>query len=345
MSSEKTHSSDFIFLSGKHNRITDITGITVGHAHDPHIASGVTVLLFKEPATASIAIIGGGPANRDTACLEPDTAVSAIDAIVLSGGSGFGLDAASGAQAWLREQNRGLLVGNVKVPIVPQAILFDLLNGGNKEWGRYPPYRELAYEAISHCQQDFSLGSVGAGFGATTVNLKGGIGSASIISPSGFTVAAIAAVNSLSSATMGQGPHFWAAPYEIDNEFGGLGWPPQPSAEFQNLTWKGRSTFATTIAVVATDAFLSKSQTKRLALAAQGGLTKALRLAHGYMDGDTVFSVATNQKPLTDEANHMTELGALASDCLARAIARGVYEASSLPFPESPRSWRETFMP
>ena len=330
------------FSPGPYNQITDVNGLTIGEAHDEKTATGVTVFLFEEPATASVCFAGGGPANRDTACLEPDAAVETIDALVLSGGSGFGLDAASGVQAWLRENNRGLPVGPVKVPIVPQAIIFDLLNGGNKEWGRFPPYRELAYEAACRTGRTVTQGSAGAGFGATTVNFKGGSGSTSIRTPSGFTIGAYAVVNSLSSAVIGNGPYFWAAPYELNGEFGGLGMPASFEPDDIKIDWKGKS-FATTIAVLATDARLTKAQAKRLSIAAQGGLAKALRLSHGFMDGDTLFFISTGKKNLTDIAHQMTELGSLASDCLARSVARGVFEASSLPFQDAQKSWKDVF--
>ncbi len=325
------------------NLITDIPGLTVGNAHDERLASGVTVVLFDAPATASVVTVGGAPAGRDTGCLEPDAMVQQVDALVLSGGSGFGLDAASGVQAWLREHGKGFAVGPATIPIVPQAILFDLLNGGDKNWNRFPPYRDLAYAAATQAGKRFALGTAGAGYGALTVDLKGGLGSASAITPSGFTVGALAAVNSVSSALIGDGPHFWAAIVEEGDEFGGLGLPQKISAGMRRLVWKGGPQPATTIAIVATDAQLTKPQAKRLSLAAQGGLAKALRIAHGFTDGDTVFAAATGRKPLTDITNQMTEIGAVASDCLARAVTRGVYEATALPFTGALPGWRERF--
>ncbi|MEX1083568.1 MAG: P1 family peptidase, partial [Xanthobacteraceae bacterium] len=155
------------------NLITDVSGVRVGHAGDAKLGSGVTIVLFDEPAVAGFDLRGGGPGTRETALLDPAQTVGGIDAIALSGGSAFGLDAASGAQAWLREQGRGFAVRTARVPIVPGAILFDLLNDGDKDWGRYPPYRDLGYAATAAAKVDFALGSVGAGLGATTVNLKG----------------------------------------------------------------------------------------------------------------------------------------------------------------------------
>src|SRR6476660_6537251 len=196
------------------NLITDIPGLAVGHAEDAALGSGSTVVVFDAPVVASVDVRGGGPGTRESALLDPAMTVERIDAIVLSGGSAFGLDAASGAQAWLREQGRGFQVREARVPIVPAAILFDLLSGGDKNWGRYPPYRELGYAATTAAATDFALGSVGAGMGANTADLKGGIGSASAQPRDGITVGALAVVNAAGSAVIGGGPHFWAAPYE-----------------------------------------------------------------------------------------------------------------------------------
>ena len=206
------------------NLITDIPGVRVGQTGDARLASGVTVVVFDEPAVASIDIRGGGPGTRETALLDPAQTVEGVDAIVLAGGSAFGLDAASGVQAFMREQGRGFPVRAARVPIVPAAILFDLLSGGDKDWGRFPPYRELGYEAAAKATLDIALGSAGAGLGATTVNFKGGVGSASAMTQ-GLTVGAIVAVNAAGSVTIGDGPWFWAAPFERDGEYGGCGFP------------------------------------------------------------------------------------------------------------------------
>ena len=337
---------------GPLNLLTDVAGLRVGQAHDERLASGVTVVLFDEPAVAGVAIVGGAPAGRDQECLEPHRTVAGIDALVLSGGSGFGLDAASGAQAWLRERGRGLPVRDIRVPIVPSAILFDLLNGGDKGWGRYPPYRELAYAACEAIgvpgptgavDRNFALGTVGAGYGATTVDLKGGLGSASVVTTAGHTVGAIAAVNALGSAVIDGGPHFWAAPFEFDREFGGLGWPDRPAGRPPNLRWKGGPAPATTLAIVATDAALDKGQAKAVALAASTGLAKSLRLSQAAMDGDTVFAASTGQRTLSADSGDLIELMALASDCLARAVARGIYAARRLPFQGSLDDWQNTY--
>jgi L-aminopeptidase/D-esterase-like protein len=325
------------------NLITDVAGILVGSAHDARLASGVTIVLFEEPMVVSVSVSGGAPAGRDLECLAPEARVERIDAITLSGGSAFGLDAASGAQAWLRDHGRGLAVREARVPIVPQAICFDLLNGGDKNWDRYPPYRELAYAACESARSELMLGSAGAGFGATTVNLKGGQGSASTRTRSGHVVAALAVVNAIGSAVIGEGPHFWAAPFEEGDDFGGLGSPSHLEAKDRALAWKGGLEPATTIAVVATDAVLTKAEAKRLAIIAQGGLSKGLRLAHAIFDGDIVFAAASGRRPLQDPDRDLVEIGARASDCLARAVARGVYEATALPFQDALPAWRDKF--
>lgn len=313
------------------NLLTDIPGLSVGHAQDMRLLSGVTAVLFDRPAVCGVSILGGAPAGRDQECLAPDRMVEGVDAIVLSGGSGFGLDAAGGLQAWLREHGRGYPVGHVKVPIVPQAICFDLLNGGDKDWGRYSPYRELGYEAGRVASGGvFPLGSVGAGLGATTVNFKGGLGSASARLHDGSIVAALMVVNSLGSATVGDGPHFWAAPFEEKDEFGGFGPAPAIGPEQRRLRWKGGPAApppATTIGLVATDAPLTKASATRLAQAAHDGFARALRLTHAPADGDTLFAASTGTGGTLDLAE-LTELCATAADCVARAIARAVFSAT-----------------
>ena len=325
------------------NTITDVQGILIGQAHDARIATGVTVAIFDRPAFASVAILGGAPGVRDTALLEPEMTVEAVDAIVLSGGSAFGLDAAGGVMAVLAEQGRGHRVRSVTVPIVPQAILFDLLNGGDKNWGRNPPYFNLGCQAAELASATVALGTVGAGFGATTANLKGGIGSASTVTPSGFTVGAIVAVNAVGTATIGDGPHFWAGAYENAGEFGSKGWPSPlpPNALVHRL--KGGPQENTTIAIIATDAILTKSQAKRVALAAHDGLAHALRPAHTPFDGDIVFAASTGRLPLQDDAASLAEIAMAATEALARAIARGIYEARALPFGDAMPAWKDKF--
>jgi D-aminopeptidase len=325
------------------NLITDVSGIRVGHAIDEKLGSGATVVVFDRPATASIDIRGGGPGTRESALLDPAQTVEGIDAIVLSGGSAFGLDAASGAQAYLREQGRGFAVREARVPIVPAAILFDLLSGGDKNWGRYPPYRELGYEAARSAGADFALGSAGAGLGATTVNLKGGIGSASAATSGGITVGMLVVVNAAGSVTVGDRAQFWAAPFERGREFGGRGFPDPLTADDLAFRSKGAPGQNTTLAVVATDAKLSKPQCHRLAVMAQTGLARAIYPVHTPLDGDVVFAAATGEKPLSDPIYGLSELGTLAAAVLARATARGVYEATALPFPGALPGWKDKF--
>src|SRR3954452_20926700 len=257
------------FMSAR-NLLTDIAGVSVGHADDAALASGVTAILFDRPAVASVDVRGGGPGTRDETLLDPVSTVEAIDAITLSGGSALGLDAGGGVQAWLAERGRGFRIRGAAIPIVPGAICFDLLNGGNKAWGRFSPYRDLGYAAADAAGEDFALGSVSAGLGATTANFKGGLGSASAQTPGGITVAAIAVVNAVGAVTVGDGPWFWAAPFEVGSEFGGRGLPAPFTPDMLAMRIKGGSAATamenTSLAVVVTDAVLSKAQAKRLAM-------------------------------------------------------------------------------
>ena len=325
------------------NLITDVAGVRVGHAGDMALGSGVTAIVFDKPAVGSVDIRGGGPGTRETAMLDPAYTVDNIDAVVLSGGSAYGLDAGAGAQAYLRERGRGFRVRDALVPIVPGAILFDLLAGGNKNWGRYPPYRELGYEAAKRARADFELGTVGAGTGATTRTLKGGVGSASAMTRTGFTVGAIAATNAAGNVTIGNGPHFWAAPYEQRKEFGGIGWPAKMPANALAFRSKGQVRENTTLALVVTDALLTKSQAKRLAIMAQDGMSRAIYPVHTPLDGDIVFSMSVGKKRLPDPIYALSELGTVAANVLARVIARGVYEATALPFRGALPSWQDKF--
>lgn len=323
------------------NLITDISGISIGHATDLGLGSGVTAIVFDKPATASGTVLGGAPGGRDTALLDPSMMVEQVDAFVLSGGSAFGLDAAGGVQAGLRADGRGFEVGNVRVPIVPQAILMDLLNGGNKDWGLQSPYRDMGYEAYKAARPGtFELGTVGAGTGATTATFKGGLGSASATSRGGFTIGAIVAVNALGSVVVGEGPHFWAAPFERDGEFGGLGLPAAFSETDAAMRIKGLNLTSTTIGMVATDAALTKAQVHRLSIMAHDGFARAILPAHLPADGDTIFSAATGEKPLTSPGDYM-ELCHLATLVMARAVARGIHAATALPQPGAQPAWRD----
>ncbi|SHM73220.1 P1 family peptidase [Bradyrhizobium lablabi] len=328
------------------NLLTDIAGVRVGHADDAAIASGVTAIIFDAPAVASIDVRGGGPGTREESVLHLEGTVDAIDAITLSGGSALGLDAAGGVQAWLAEQGRGLRIRDAVVPIVPGAICFDLLNGGNKAWGRFPPYRDLGYAAARAASSDFALGSVGAGLGATTANFKGGLGSASARTEAGVGVGALAVVNAVGSVTVGDGPWFWAAPFEVGHEFGGRGLPPSFNPDMLKARLKGgpeaNAAENTTLVVVVTDAVLTKPQARRLAMIAQTGMARAIYPVHAPLDGDVVFAAATGQKPI-DPLFGLTELGMVAANTVARAIARGVHAATALPFLGALPAWGNRF--
>jgi len=325
------------------NRITDIPGVLVGAAHDASIATGVSVVVFEEPAIAAIAVHGGAPGLRDCAMLEPEMTVERVDALALSGGSAFGLDAMGGVMACLLQAGRGFAVREARVPIVPGAILFDLLNGGDKAWGRRPPYWELGFEAAANAAREFALGTAGAGYGATTYDLKGGLGSASAVTARGFLVGALVAVNAVGRATRGSGPHFWAAPFERGKEFGGLGEAEKAPADALALKLKGDAPANTTLAIVVTDARLSKAQMKRVAIMAQDGLALALRPAHAPMDGDVVFAATTARAAAAPDLRDLAEIGMLAGECVARSIARGVFEATPLANSVAPTSWRKRY--
>ncbi|PZO80463.1 MAG: peptidase T4 [Mesorhizobium amorphae] len=317
---------------GPRNALTDVAGLRVGNAQDARLRSGVSVVLCEEPAIAGVQVLGGAPGTRETDLLAPHNTVQAVNAVVLSGGSAFGLDAGSGVQAALREDGIGFAVRDHRVPIVPGAILFDLTNGGDKAWGRYPPYRELGYEATRNATAEFAIGTAGAGFGALTAGLKGGLGTASTVLDSGFTVAALVAVNAFGSATVGRTPHFWAASFEEDSEFGGLGLPPVWPEDARLPRFKFREepnpVASTTIAVIATDAKLTKAEAKRLAVAAHDGFVRALWPTHTQADGDLVFALATGRADAAPDPLAMLELHAFAGTTMARAIARGVFAAT-----------------
>lgn len=328
---------------GARNLITDVEGLLVGNAGDARIRTGVTVLTAEAPFTAAVHVMGGAPGTRETDLLAPENLVGAVDALVLAGGSALGLAAASGVADALRARGRGFAVGDQRVPIVPAAILFDLLNGGAKDWAENP-YPALGRAALAAAGRDFALGSAGAGLGATVAGLKGGLGSASLVLPSGVTVGALVAVNALGSPVADARGRFWAAPFEFDAEFGGLGLPepPDPSRLPPLKSHAPEAGANTTIAIVATDARLTKAEARRLATAAHDGMARALVPSHTPFDGDLVFAAATGARALTDPAGDLLLLGHAAASCLARAIARGVFAASPAPG-DSPPAWRQRF--
>ncbi len=312
---------------GPRNLITDVDGLLVGHSSDPRIKTGVTVLTADRPFTCGVHVMGGAPGTRETDLLAPDKLVEQVDALVLSGGSAFGLGAADGVMEGLRAKGRGFAVGPHRVPIVPAAILFDLTNGGAKDWTT-SPYPALGRAALDAAGTKVELGTAGAGTGATTVNLKGGIGSASVVLASGHRVGALVAVNALGAATVGDSRHFWAAPWELDGEFGNLGPAPRyPSA----VRTKIDSHRNTTIGIVATDAILTQAQCTRLATAAHDGYARAIVPSHTPMDGDLIFAASTGTKPLTDPVGDSLQIGHAAATAMARAIARAIYHATAAP--------------
>lgn len=320
---------------GPSNTLLDVAGLKVGQAHDAAVRTGVTVILPDTRAVCSVDVRGGGPGTRETDALQPETYVDAVDAVVLSGGSSWGLGAADAVAAALGGRGRGFAMldrpGIPVSPVVPAAILYDLANGGDKDWGETPPYGRLGREALEAAASEMTLGRAGAGYGASAGKAQGGIGSASIVTDDGYTVAAIAAVNSFGAVRIPGSDAYWAHPFEMNSEFGGV----RPGAiSFDAEDW-GHAKINpalgqnTTIALVATDATLTSSEAKRLAIMAQTGLTRAIRPAHTPFDGDTVFALSTGRIPLADPAAFtLARLGSLAADCLTRAIARGVHEAA-----------------
>lgn len=325
---------------GPRNLITDIAGLRVGNAEDHAVKTGCTVLLGDAPFVAGVHVMGGAPGTRETDLLAPDKTVQEVDALILSGGSAFGLDAASGVADGLRAQGRGFAVGDQLVPIVPGAILFDLINGGEKDWAENP-YKALGAEALDNAAETFALGTKGAGTGALIADLKGGLGSASL-RVGGFTVGALVAVNALGRVTVGEGPHFWAAPFEMGDEFGGLGPAPAFDAGAIPPVKGAAAREATTIAIVATDAALTQAQATRMAIAAHDGMARAIWPSHTPMDGDLVFAAATGAVALADPVADALILGHAAALCLSRAIARGVHHARPAPGDPLP-CWRDKF--
>ena len=332
---------------GPRNLITDVPGLKVGQAEDAAARTGVTVILPDAPAVGACDVRGGGPGTRETDALEPENLVDAIHGIVLAGGSVYGLGTADAVVAHLGARGVGYTFSPTTTippaPVVPAAIVYDLGNGGDKAWGLEPPYRRLGLSAAESAGEAFSLGTAGAGYGAMAGSLKGGVGSASIVAADGITVGAIAIVNSWGSTVAPGGRTFWAAPFEIDGEFGGLGAGGLAAAP-DDLAGSKADLAArrnTTIACVATDVALTPAQAKRVAIMAQDGIARAIRPAHAPFDGDVVFALSTAQRPLAAPENMtIARIGALAADCLARAIARGVYEATPWSA-EGPPCWRD----
>ena len=322
-------------VAGKRNLITDVAGLRVGQAHDARIDTGVTVILPDAPVVAACAVAGGGPGTRETDLLSAGAMVDQVDAVFLSGGSAFGLGAADGVMAGLKQAGRGFSLVNrpgvPPTPIVPGAILYDLANGGDKSWDGIAPYAGLGLEAFNAAGKDFALGRAGAGHGARAGQHPGGTGSASIVTAEGFTVGALACVNCFGSVLMPGTEAYWAWPHELDGEFGGA----RPPADFSMdpEDWgaaKANPVLGqnTTIACIATDAPLTPAQAQRVAQMALSGFSRAIRPVFAPFDGDAVFvlSTASDAPPVPDPLT-VTRIGELAASTLARAIARGVHEA------------------
>jgi L-aminopeptidase/D-esterase-like protein len=318
--------------SGKNNSLTDVEGLLVGHFTDTQAACGVSVAICPKGATAGVDVRGSAPGTRETDLLAPLNLVEKVQAIVLTGGSVYGLSAADGVVRWLSNKGWGfpLEAGNV-APIVPAAALFDLGRGKD-----YIPTIEAAWgtKACENAGTDaFLLGSVGAGTGALSGGIKGGLGTASEVLASGLTVAAMVAVNSLGSVIDPATGQPWEIRMEQGAEFGRQGkrsvlLPVPPKAE------AGRNT---TIGIIATDAVLTKAQAQKIAQMAHDGMARAIRPAHTMFDGDTIFCMATNKKELPDtpgffaapKATALTELGSAAADYMTRAIIRAIFTATS----------------
>ncbi|MFQ5534984.1 MAG: P1 family peptidase [Sphingomonadales bacterium] len=318
------------------NLITDVDGLVVGNAEDEAVRTGVTVILPTEPAVMAVDVRGGAPGTRDTEALSPGSLVDRFHGLVLSGGSVFGLDAASAVTHWLSRRGRGLPLGPVAIPVVPSAILFDLANGGDKGWQDNPPYRELALKACRNSSRCIELGNSGAGFGATAGPIKGGLGSASLQDETGIVVGALFAVNSYGSTVIPGTDTFWAWTLEQGRELGGQKAPGLSGLAGglpldRDLPEQSQLAQNTTIGVIATNVALTKTMAQRVAVMAQDGLARAIRPVHTPFDGDTVFVISTAARQLDrPESVHIARLGMMAADCAARAIARGVFRARSL---------------
>ena len=320
------------------NDITDIAGLRVGRAEHDGVNTGVSVILCDQPFTAAVDVRGGGACTRETDVMNPGGLVETVDALVLSGGSVYGLAAADAVTAAIGEAGGGFALfdmpGIPASPIVPAACLYDLANGGDKNWGRTPPYRELGFSALEDARQGgpVLIGRHGAGYGASAGTLPGAVGSASWRGEDGVTVAAFVAVNCFGSVTMpGQDDVYWAWPFEVGDEFGGR--RPDVSRLADLEDWGAAKLnpgvrTQTTLAVVATDAALSRDETRRMTVMAQDGLARAIRPVHAPVDGDVVFGLSSGAREIEEpRAIALTRLGNLAADCLTRSIARAVHAA------------------
>ena len=328
---------------GPRNSITDVVGFLVGNSNDLNINTGVTVFLADKPFVAAVHVMGGAPGTRETDLLSPDRLVKKVDCLVLAGGSAFGLDAAGGVSDALARMGRGFPVGNMRVPIVPSAIIFDLLNGGKKKW-QSNLYTRLGKNALESAGVDFEIGSAGAGTGATTCNLKGGLGNASTKLKSGYTVGALMIVNSLGSTTQYNEKNFWAAFWEFGSEFGGLGTTKKIKPDWTPTKPKFSTTDFdnTTIGIVATDAELDQAQLTRIAVAAHDGIARAIVPSHTLFDGDLIFAASSGTREVQDPDEVVYEISDVAAKTVSRAIARGVFNAKCRDMDIVP-SWKKKY--
>lgn len=327
---------------GPRNALTDVVGLRVGNAQDARVRTGVTVVLADLPVLAAVEVRGGAPGTINSEALGPGGLVDTLHAVVLAGGSAFGLAAATALMAPLARDGRGFRDWGPTVPLVAGAILFDLLNGGDKAGLGPELYGRLALEAYAVAGAEVPLGKAGAGYGAIAGPLEGGLGTASVVDPAtGVTIAALVAVNSLGGVTFPDEAAFWAGHLALAGELGEVPAPrSSPGARFETKRGLGQARLGqnTTIGVVAIDARLDRDGLRRLAAQAQSGLAQAIRPVHTLFDGDTVFALSTGRVRPPGRPDLLIRLGALVSDCTARAVMRGVQAAVRLG--EVP-SWRE----
>ncbi len=308
-------------FNGPSNSITDIDGFLVGNAHDEKLKSGVTVLTRSTSFRASVSILGGAPGTKETDLLSPDKIVDNIDGIVLSGGSAFGLDASSGVMDCLKNQNRGFDTGSIKVPIVPSAILFDLKNGGFKDW-KINPYRDLGKNAFLNVSETVEIGSVGAGCGATTSVVKGGLGTASFFYGDRVKVGAIVAVNSVGSPCFPRTNILYSDFYGANKEH--LEKPPTISLINSTKLLNGE---ATTLGIICTNLNFNKSDLNRIATAAHSGIARAIEPSHTPFDGDIIFSATSGTQPIDSKDKDLMLVCQLSALCITQAVGSAVKAA------------------
>jgi L-aminopeptidase/D-esterase-like protein len=297
-----------------------LTGLRIGHAHCARTRTGVTVIVPDAPVVMACDVRGGGPGTRETDALEPTTLVERVHALVLSGGSVFGLQAADAVALALARSGRGLAMGEgadtLFVPVVPAAILFDLANGGDKGFARAggedPPYARLALAALAAFSDVPAEGRVGAGYGAQAGSRQGGIGIAAATLEGGGRVAALVAVNSFGEVYADALPS-----------------GPVPMPKRRRVSGLAASTC---IGCIATDVPLTRASARRLAMMAHDGLARSIRPIHTPFDGDALFALSTSaETPVRVEPFLLAELGTRAADCVANAVRRAVFDAQVAP--------------